>query len=140
VYTAAFNAPLPAIAVAGGSAVAGRPVTLSAAGSTAGAGHTLQSWQWSLVDDGGIVSGLSGNASSVTVTPSAAGQFSVRLIVTDEAGTQGVREQTITVAGSAPPPSDDGGGGGAVSAAWLAGLAAAVLALSRPPRRRPRKA
>jgi serine protease len=133
VYTAAFNAPLPAIAVGGGTAVAGRPVTLSGAGSAAGAGHTLQSWQWTLIDGGGIVNGLAGNAPTVTVTPSGVGRFSVRLLVTDEAGTQGVREQTIDVVASAP--AEDDGGGGALSPAWLAGLAAAVWALSRSRRR-----
>jgi serine protease len=71
------------------------------------------------------------------VTPSAVGKFSVRLIVTDNTGVQGVREQTFSVAAApAPPPtSDDGGGGGAMSAFWLAALALAVGLLAAGQRR-----
>jgi hypothetical protein len=91
-----------------------------------------------LIDGGGIVSSFTGGSTSgsgagITLTPSTTGQFSVRLIVTDDAGVQGVHEQTVTIATPAPPSS--GGGGGALSAGWLAGAALAVLALSAPRRK-----
>jgi serine protease len=131
VYSAANAAPAPVIGVSG--AAPGQTVTLSSAATTAASGRQVVSQQWTLLDGGGIVSGFNGGGATasgptVTLTPSAEGQFSVRLIVTDSAGVQGVHEQTVAVS-TPPPPADSGGGGGAMSAAWLAGLALAVAAL-----------
>jgi serine protease len=138
VYSAKNDAPLPAITVSGGSAVKQTLVTLTTAGSSVAGGRTISSQQWTLIDGGGIVSGFTGGgstspAATVTMTPSAAGQFSVRLTQTDSAGIQGVHEQTIQVLASAPPPpsTGGGGGGGAWSWPWSAGLVLAVLALMR---------
>jgi len=142
VYSAAFSAPLPVIGLSGASAVvAGQPVTLTGAGTVLAGGRSVQSWRWTLIDGGGVVSGFAGGGASATtptvsVTPAGVGRFSLRLTVTDSTGTQGVHERVFEVVPSAPPPAEDDGGG-AVSAAWLAGLALAVAALSR---RRPRRA
>lgn len=135
VYSAANSAPLPAISAS--NTVPGGTLTLSGTGGSVAGGRSVVLRQWTLLDGGGIVTSFTGGSTSgsgdtITLTPSAEGQFSVRLIVTDSAGVQGVREQTITVA-TPPPPSE--GGGGAVSATWLAGLALAVLLVSRSQRR-----
>ncbi|MEW6704718.1 MAG: S8 family serine peptidase [Pseudomonadota bacterium] len=131
VYSAAFNAPLPAITLAGGTAVAGQPVVLSGADTRAPSGRSVLTWQWTLIDGGGVVDAFAGGAATaatptVTLTPGAVGRFSVRLTVADDAGIQGVKEQTVEVVAA---PDAGGDGGGALSAPWLAGLALAVLLL-----------
>jgi serine protease len=147
VYAAANNAPIASITVSG-TPSPNQPLTLSSTSSTGGSG-SIASVEWTLIDGGGIVSGFGAsgtdaqaNTSTVTVTPSAAGQFSIRLTVTDSAGIEGISERTYTVA-SAPTPaptpspspsstgsSSGGGGGGAMSVDWLAALALATLALA----------
>lgn len=123
--------------------------TLTPAAPTAGSAFTLTSTatagsfaiasqQWTLVDGGGVVSGLANGASlgtgtTATVTASAAGTVVVSLRVTDSAGNSGTSQQSVTVA-AAPAGGGSGGGGGgggATSPYWLAGLALAVLALFR---------
>jgi serine protease len=126
---------------------AGIPVTLSNVGTTlpTASGHTW-TWQWSLVDGGGIVDHFdtADNASTAALTPTAAGQFSVRLTYADGQGFTGSAEETIAVA-VAPgtvvtppttpttppttPSSGGGGGGGAISPAFLLLLAAAATLL-----------
>lgn len=111
---------------------AAQALTLSAANSYVVSPRTLSTYQWTLVDGGGIVTSLgTTNASTVTVTPSATGRFRVTVMVTDSTGAQSTSEQAVHVATPAliTGGGGDGGGGGALGLAWLAGLAVAVLAL-----------
>ncbi len=78
---------------------------------------------------------------SVTYQPTAREQQSRTLTIALQQGAEAF-ERTVTLRGTvagampAPPPGDSGDpGGGALGAAWLAGLAAATLALARRPRR-----
>lgn len=132
------------ISVETASPTAGSPVLLSSSNSVSGPGQTLVARNWSLVNGGGIVSGFNGASDGVTasLTPSAAGSFTVRLTVTDNAGISASVEQVVSVAAAASPPppatppatppaAGGGGGGGAFGWAWLLGLAAAALALRR---------
>lgn len=66
----------------------GQVVTLSASGTQVGAGRTIVSRTWSLVDGGGIVQGFQGSHTGDTavVVPSAVGRFVVRLTVQDDQG------------------------------------------------------
>lgn len=119
--------------------VAGAPVLLSASPSVGANGRALVAWSWTLLDGGGIVSGFSSasNAITASLTPSAAGMFSVRLAVTDDLGAGASTTQTVTVAAAPlppPPPQPtvpSGGGGGAVSMQWLGLLALACVLLRR---------
>lgn len=116
-------------------------LTLSAATSYVITGRTLATYQWALVDGGGIVSAIA-NASgpTATVTPTGSGRFTVQLTVTDSSGAQSTSNRSVDVLPvvSNPPliTGDGGGGGGALGLAWLAGLAAAVLALQWQRKRR----
>lgn len=117
--------------------IAGQPVLLSPTDSFAAAGRSIAAYQWTLVDGGGIVGSLPTGA-QVSVTPSGAGSFTVRLTVTDDAGGQRVATQTIDVsAATAPTPGPSGGGGGALGlGALLAALGAVVAAAALRPRPR----
>ena len=129
---------------------AGAPVTISGAGSTVGSGTTLQSYAWTLVDGGGIVSGFvtAENADTVSLTPSAAGNFTVRLTITDNAGASASTTRLVAVAAapvvvdppSSTPGTDTSGGGGAASLWWVLGVLAAALALLLDRWRRGRQA
>ncbi len=114
---------------------AGQTLTLTAAASGLAAGRTAASTAWSITSDGGIVSAFASGAATATatITPSAAGTFTVRADVTDNQGFVYSQSATITVA-AAPvvtPPSTGGGGGGSASAAWLAALLLAAFSLRR---------
>jgi len=92
---------------------------------------------WSIVSDpSGIAGSLSStSAQQVTITPTGAGQFTVRLSVTDTTASRtSTVDQVIVVAPASG--SSSGGGGGAMSSTWLAALALAVLGLVLNPRRR----
>jgi len=124
---------LPRIAVAPAAPLAGEAVTLSSAATELPAGRSVASYSWTLVDDGGIVSGFTSatNADSATLLPTAAGRFTVRLTVTDDSGLTSAAETTVTVAAAstpAPTPSG-GGGGGAFDTMSLLMLAVAALLL-----------
>jgi serine protease len=83
----ALSAAVRPIAVidATGSVAPGQPVTLSAQGSSAACGHGLASYAWSVVDAVGV--GVVGADTAVaTVDAPATGQYTVRLVVTDDAG------------------------------------------------------
>lgn len=115
--------------------VTGNNVTLDSAASSAPAGRTLTGYQWSITSGSGIAA-LSGSTTgaSATVTTSGTGSFTVQLTLTDSAGAQASKSQTITVTTAATSTGgssggSSGGGGGAMSVVWLLGLAlAAVLA------------
>ena len=91
----------------------------------------------------GIVTafGSATNAATASLTPTAAGSFTVRLTVTDGSGATEAASATITVAAApvlvTPPvvqPTSSGGGGGAASLWWVLGvlLAVALLHTWRP--------
>ncbi|MDP1899181.1 MAG: S8 family peptidase [Rubrivivax sp.] len=145
-----LNAGAAVAAVAGATAridlgtpspTAGSAVALSGAASLAGAGATVTGYDWSLSDGGGIVSAFTTatNAATASLTPSAAGSFTVKLTVTDSLGHSSIATQVVTVAAAPvdpPPPAATGGsGGGAFSAGWMALLAGAVAALRHPRRK-----
>ena len=104
-------------------------LTFSAAPTLVPNGRSIVAYRWVLTDGGGIVGGFSGATDSATAfaTPSAAGQFSVSLTVTDNTGARSTATSTVAVV--APSVGDGGGGGGALSGAWLLLLGFAVLAL-----------
>lgn len=114
--------------------VAGQPVQLAPTDSFAATGRSIVAYQWTLVDGGGIVGSLPAG-SPVSVTPSGAGSFTVRLTATDDAGGQLIATQAIDVqaaSASTPTPVPSGGGGGAlglneVLAALVVVAAAAAL-------------
>jgi len=137
---AAADGAFARIAVLTSTPTAGMALSLDGAGSLVAVGRTVAGYTWRIVNGGGIVNGFSGasNAAQASLLPSAAGQVTLSLTVTDDQGAAAVTQTTVTVA-AAPtttPPSGGGGsggssGGGAVGAFWLLGLAAAAAALSR---------
>jgi serine protease len=90
------------ITVSPGSPVAGAAVTLSGAQSVVASGRNIVAYQWAITDGGGIVTGFTGAADSVTalVVPSSAGRFSTSLTVTDSTGLRATTKSTLDV--SAP--------------------------------------
>lgn len=135
--TAALNGATVAITQNPASGLtAGQTLTLTAAASGLADGRTVASTAWTIVTGGGIVSAFASgaNTATATITPTAAGSFTVRAEVTDSAGVVYGQNVTVSVAAAPvvnPPPSSGGGGGGAASAAWLAGVLLAALALRR---------
>jgi serine protease len=140
---ATVTTPVAHIVVTTTSPTAGSAVTLSATTSTGGSGSVITVYKWTLADGGGIVTAFTSadNASTATLTPTAAGTFKVTLAVTDGNMETALAEQTVTVAAApvvvTPPAASGGGGGGATSVPWLALLALATAALFRA---RPRRA
>jgi serine protease len=119
-----------------GTPLAGTPVVLSS-DSLVSSGRSVASYQWALVDGGGIVSGFVGatDGPTVTVLPAAAGTFVVSLTTTDDLGVASTATQSVGVPATVDPaaPSSggsSGGGGGALGAEWLLLLLTAVLALA----------
>lgn len=119
---------------------AGQTLTLTAAATGLPAGRTVASVAWVLVDGGGIVTAFASGASTATatITPTAAGSFTVRADVTDSAGLVYSQSATVSVGAAVvvTPPAPSGGGGGAASAMWLAGLLLAALSVRRSAARR----
>ncbi|WP_457350699.1 S8 family peptidase [Roseateles sp. P5_D6] len=113
---------------------AGQTLTLTVTATGLPGDRSVASTAWVLVDGGGIVTAFASGASTATatITPTAAGSFTVRADLTDNAGVVYSQSATISVAAaSSSSGSSGGGGGGAASAAWLAGLLLAALALRR---------
>ncbi len=147
--TAATGA-LARIDVNTASPTAGSAVTFSAAGSLPSSGATVSLYAWSITNNGGIVSGFTSatNASTASLTPTAAGSFTVQLQVTDSVGNTDFTTAVVTVAaapGTNPTPSNPGtgsggGGGGAASGAWVAGVGLAAWVLRRLRASQPRRA
>lgn len=134
VGSVASTKAVPIVTVTPTQAVAAGTVILSGADSLPSAGAAVTSYLWVLEDGGGIVSTLSGDLSSsqISVVPSAAGTFTVRLTVEDDTGSASSNYtiQTIQVAvapAAAPVSSDGGGGGGALAADTLWWLLAMVV-------------
>jgi serine protease len=132
----AINGGTASIAVSPAAPTSGQTVTLTGS-ATLGSGRTVASWAWSLVDGGGAVTAFTGatNASTATLSPTAAGTVQVKLTVTDDIGdvytaTQSVTVTAATSAGSSSGGSGGGGGGGgAFSPLWLLGLMLAAVLL-----------
>ena len=96
--------PIAAIA-APATVPAGRPITLSAAGSAAACGSAITQYEWSVVSGPGAVS--SPATADTTVQPT--GPMVVRLTVTDDAGRQDSADITITTTTtSTTAPADAG--------------------------------
>ena len=119
---------------------AGQAVTLSST-SLAGAGRTIVSTQWTILNAGTTGATITGanNGTTVVVTPTAAGSFVIELTVTDDLGASSTTTLSVAVVSGAvtppastppPAPSGGGGGGGAIDVGWLALLLAAVAALA----------
>ncbi len=112
---------------------AGQPVTLTSA-SVIGAGQSA-TYLWSIVSSGATGATITGanNASTVMVTPTAAGNFTISLTTTDNNSYVSTASTVVAVAAVTPPvvpPSGGGGGGGALGVGWLMLLLSAVLALA----------
>ncbi len=117
--------------------VANQAVVLDAAQSLASpAGSSISSYDWQVLDDGGIVNatGWSSSSAQTQLTPTGAGAFRVRLQVLDDAGRSAYIDQWVYVAASAPvtptSASSGGGGGGGGSVDTLALIALALLTLA----------
>ncbi|MGE5451891.1 MAG: S8 family serine peptidase [Acidobacteriota bacterium] len=94
-------------------------IVLSGAGSLSSVLAThVTSYHWELIDGGGIVSSLTGDVDTVSVSAhaSAPGRFTVKLTITDD---QGVTASTTQVVIVESPPSSGGGGGGALDGLTL---------------------
>jgi serine protease len=118
----------------------GTQITLSAAGSLVASGRTIASYQWTLVNGGGIVTVFDGptNGATAAVTPTNAGSFAVGLTVTDSQGSSSTTQATVTVGtqpSSAGGGGGGGGGGGALGVPWLLLLAAAIPLIAATRRR-----
>ena len=129
-------APQAAVSPGAATVTAGRTLALDGGGSTAASGHRLVGYQWSIVD-GGTLAAFSGatNTSTATLSATAAGSVTVRLVVTDDAGVSSSAQAVVTVAAEPVVVSGAaGGGGGALGWGWAAGLALALGLLRRRPR------
>ncbi len=143
---AAATTPLARITVTTAAPTAGAVVDFSGASSQAASGNTITAYSWSVAASGGIATNFSSatNASTAALTPSAAGQFTVQLTVTDSVGASASATQAVTVAAApvtpvtpaAPAAAANSGGGGAASLAWVLGVLLATLVLKAAPRRR----
>lgn len=122
---------------------AGQTLTLTAAASGLASGRTVASTAWTIVDGGGIVSAFASGAAAATatITPTAAGNFTVRADVTDNLGLVYSQSATVSVAAVVvtPPANAGGGGGGAVSAVWLLALLGAAVSLKPRMAQRPQE-
>lgn len=140
--TQAMNGATVAITQAPASGLtAGQTLTLTAAATGLPSGRTVASTAWTITSNGGIVSAFASgaNTATATITPTAAGSFTVRADVTDNTGLVYSQTATITVAAAPvvtpPATGSGGGGGGAVSGAWLLALLGAALSLTPRTRR-----
>jgi serine protease len=135
---AAVAGPLARIDVDTAAPTAGKLVQFNGSNSTMAPGRTLVSYAWDITQSGGIVTGFSSatNAATASLTPSAAGSFTVRLTVTDNTGVSIATTRTVSVAAAATPvtPSSSGGGG-AASLWWVLGVLTAAVALRHTARR-----
>ncbi|HEX7437171.1 MAG TPA: PKD domain-containing protein, partial [Caldimonas sp.] len=136
------------VTVSPSAAVAGQPVTFSSS-SLIPAGVTA-TYKWAVTSDpSAIVPSLSGaTGSTLSVTPTGAGTFSISLTTTDSNSV--VSSEAVTVVVAAAPSttplgtsggsgsSGGGGGGGALGIGWLLLLLGAVVALRVVPGARAR--
>jgi serine protease len=125
----------PSVSASPAAPQATQSVVLSSSGSLVPAGRTIVSRRWTIVDGGGIVTAFSGaiDGETATLTPNAAGRFSVQLSLVDDRGLATATDFALTVSaaptGGGGSTGGGGGGGGSMSWPWLLALAAAVVAL-----------
>jgi len=86
-----------------GGLIAGQTLTLTAAASGLPSGRMIASTAWTVVTNGGIVTGFASgaNAATATIVPTGAGNFTVRVDMTDNVGA--VYSQTASVSVAAAP-------------------------------------
>lgn len=140
---AAANNAVAVIAFTPTSTTAGDTIQFSGSQSMASpGGASITSYLWTLVDGGGIATttGWNSTASSVSVTPSGAGAFQVRLTVQDNLGRTASVDQWVVVATPTTTTSHGGGGGGGGGGgsvdAWALVALCLCLALALPQARR----
>jgi serine protease len=125
---------LAKISVGAAAPAVGEAITFDAQQSTAPTGRTINSYDWAITDAGSTGATLFGAAgTTASAATTAAGQFVVRLTITDSSGLQTSAMQVVTVSATSTPPSnggDSGGGGGALDAGWLLALLAVVAWLA----------
>lgn len=115
----------------------GSTIQLSGSGTLVGAGRSITTWNWAILNGGGVVSAFSGatNASTASLQPTAAGTVSIRLTVTDDLGRSSSTDTSIDVTAAPTTPGTGTGsgegssGGGVSSSAWLLGLVIASALL-----------
>ncbi|MBI3349862.1 MAG: S8 family peptidase [Burkholderiales bacterium] len=149
---AAANAATPtaAITASATTVAAGATVSLDGSASTAPGTRSITGWQWT-VTSGAAVASLAGatNAATASLKTSGIGPVTVLLTVTDSAGQQATRTQTITVTAPAAPSvgivasasavaagtpvSLDGGGSKAASGFAIAGYQWSIAPASGSP-------
>lgn len=122
---------VPRITLTPATPLVGQTLTLGGSTSLVGSGRSIATYQWAIAP-GGIVAAFIGRSdgATATVTPNAAGQFSVSLTVTDDLGAQATSTSAVVVS-AVPSPGGGGSGGGAFGATWLLLLWCAVAALAR---------
>jgi hypothetical protein len=96
-------------------------IRLDSADSTAALTRTITAWSWTLVQ-GSAGASLSNSASQIaSLQVTAAGNYRIRLTVTDNLGASSTIDSTLTIG------SSGGGGGGSLD--WAAQLGIAALGL-----------
>ncbi len=124
----AVRAATNAVAVVDGpsTAVQGRAVTFDAARSLPAPRSQLASYRWSIVS-GPAGGSLSSSSASSTQFIGNAGDYVLRLTVTDTRGTADSYDFAVTVAGSGGSVGGSGGGGAVAPWSLFAGLALLLL-------------
>ena len=125
-------APTSSFSVSPAAPSVGGNVVLNGQASTAAAGRTLTGYQWAITA-GGTLASFSGatNAVTATLSPSAAGDVTVQLTVTDDLGATHISSQTLTIASPPAPNPELESGGGSASPAGLLLLALGAVLLGR---------
>jgi serine protease len=113
-----------------GSGVAGQAVGFDGSHSLPSPRQQIASYQWSVVD------GPAGGAFSPPAAPTAtfsgpAGQYTLRLAVTDSAGTSDNYDFVLTLSSNDSGGGGGGGGGGALSPLALLGLLLMLVGVRR---------
>lgn len=112
--------PVPVIAGVGAPGL-GATIPLDGRASSAIAGASIVSYQWSQVAGPTLAIPNAASALTSVVLPATAGTFQFRLSVADSASRTG--DEYLTVTTTAPPPAESsGGGGGSFGWLWGAGL------------------
>lgn len=130
------------IGVASTAVTVGTPVTLDGGSSKASGSGSITTYAWA-ISSGSATFSSATNASTATLSASAAGNVVVSLTVTDSNGRQATTSTTLTASTTPPPASGGGGGGGgggALNLDWLGTLVASTLALHLAARRQRRLA
>jgi serine protease len=125
-------APVALVRVSASSPTVGAVVTLDGASSTASAGRTITAYEWSLISGATLASWVGAtDGTRATLATLAPGVVVVQLTVTDSSHARHSRTEAITIAAVPVVITPPAAGGGALGWGWAAGLALAVLALSR---------